>query len=176
VNQSNMRLLERIVYVSNVSSAGSITTPQMVLNSPLKKVNDVVRLQALIDRKKVIITEATVREALHLDDAESIDCLPNEEIFTELARMRKVESLEQDKVVQALEIIKLKQRVRKLERKNKGEIIAIIDADEDVTLKDVADVAKEVEVEKEVKVEENTDVQGRQAESQAQIYKIDLEH
>nr|GEW24700.1 retrovirus-related Pol polyprotein from transposon TNT 1-94 [Tanacetum cinerariifolium] len=53
----------------------------------VKKVNDVMRLQALIDRKKVIITEATVREALQLDDAESIDCLPNEEIFTELARM-----------------------------------------------------------------------------------------
>nr|GEV74249.1 hypothetical protein [Tanacetum cinerariifolium] len=53
----------------------------------VKKVNDVVRLQALIDRKKVIITEATVREALRLDDAESIDCLPNEEIFIELARM-----------------------------------------------------------------------------------------
>nr|GEX76470.1 hypothetical protein [Tanacetum cinerariifolium] len=50
-------------------------------------VNDVVRLQALIDRKKVITTEATVREALRLDDAESIDCLPNEEIFTELSRM-----------------------------------------------------------------------------------------
>nr|GEX57860.1 retrovirus-related Pol polyprotein from transposon TNT 1-94 [Tanacetum cinerariifolium] len=49
--------------------------------------NDVVRLQALIDRKKVIITEATIREALRLDDAESIDCLPNEEIFTELSRM-----------------------------------------------------------------------------------------
>nr|GEX70113.1 xylulose kinase-1 [Tanacetum cinerariifolium] len=53
----------------------------------VKKVNDVMRLQALIDRKKVIITEDTVREALHLDDAESIDCLPNEENFTELARM-----------------------------------------------------------------------------------------
>nr|GEZ23822.1 xylulose kinase-1 [Tanacetum cinerariifolium] len=53
----------------------------------IKKVNDVVRLQALIDRKKVIITEATVREALRLDDAESIDCLPNEEIFIELSRM-----------------------------------------------------------------------------------------
>nr|GFA21200.1 hypothetical protein [Tanacetum cinerariifolium] len=52
-----------------------------------KKGNDVMRLKALIDRKKVIITEATVLEALHLDDAESIDCLPNEEIFTELARM-----------------------------------------------------------------------------------------
>nr|GEW74639.1 putative ribonuclease H-like domain-containing protein [Tanacetum cinerariifolium] len=53
----------------------------------MKKVNDVTRLQALIDRKKVIITEATVREALRLDDAESIDCLTDEEIFTELARM-----------------------------------------------------------------------------------------
>nr|GEY40326.1 hypothetical protein [Tanacetum cinerariifolium] len=50
-------------------------------------VNDVVRLQALIDRKKVIITEAIVREALRLDYAKSIDYLPNEEIFTELARM-----------------------------------------------------------------------------------------
>nr|GEY61632.1 hypothetical protein [Tanacetum cinerariifolium] len=53
----------------------------------LKK-NDVVRLQALIDRRKVIITEDTIRQALQLDEADSIDCLPNEEIFTELARMR----------------------------------------------------------------------------------------
>nr|GEV74500.1 hypothetical protein [Tanacetum cinerariifolium] len=304
----------------------------------VKKVNDVMCLQALVDKKKAIITEATIREALRLDDAQSIDCLPNEEIFTELLRMgyekpstkltfykaffspqqkflihtilycmsanrtswnefsssmalaviclstgrkfnfskyifnslvrnvdgstkfymyprflqlmiraqkpsipsstpttqppppsqelpstsqviptlppspiaeqpqqqqqssqpihdaeismdllhtlmetcttltRKVEALEQDKVAQALEIIKLKQRVKKLERKNKlkvfrlrrlrkvgtahrvesskdtvmddiskqGEIITYIDADEDVTLKDVAAVAKEV--------------------------------
>nr|GEY15288.1 hypothetical protein [Tanacetum cinerariifolium] len=54
----------------------------------IKKTNDMVRLQALIDRKKVIITVDTVREALQLDDTESIDCLPNEEIFRELARMR----------------------------------------------------------------------------------------
>nr|GEW14445.1 hypothetical protein [Tanacetum cinerariifolium] len=53
----------------------------------IKKTNDVVQLQALIDRKKVIITEDMVRQALHLDDADSIDCLPNEEIFAELARM-----------------------------------------------------------------------------------------
>nr|GEY24952.1 hypothetical protein [Tanacetum cinerariifolium] len=32
---------------------------------------------------------------------------------------RKVEALEQDKVAQALEIVKLKQKVKKLERKNK---------------------------------------------------------
>nr|GEV26116.1 hypothetical protein [Tanacetum cinerariifolium] len=51
------------------------------------QVNDVIQLQALIDRQKVIITEDTIRKALRLDDVESIDCLPNEEIFTELARM-----------------------------------------------------------------------------------------
>nr|GEX93837.1 putative ribonuclease H-like domain-containing protein [Tanacetum cinerariifolium] len=50
-------------------------------------VNDVTRLQALVDKKKVVVTEATIREVLHLDDAEGVDCLPNEEIFTELARM-----------------------------------------------------------------------------------------
>nr|GFB31246.1 hypothetical protein [Tanacetum cinerariifolium]GFC03441.1 hypothetical protein [Tanacetum cinerariifolium] len=46
-----------------------------------------------------------------------------------------------------------------------------IDADEDVTLKDVA---KEVVIDADI--EENADVQGRQEESQAQIYQIDLEH
>nr|GEX04676.1 hypothetical protein [Tanacetum cinerariifolium] len=34
-------------------------------------VNDVTRLQALVDKKKVVVTEATIREALHLDDAEA---------------------------------------------------------------------------------------------------------
>nr|GFA62854.1 hypothetical protein [Tanacetum cinerariifolium] len=60
----------------------------------LKKTNDVVRLQALIDRRKVIITKATVRQVLRLDDADSIDCLPNEEIFAELARMGLVRNVD----------------------------------------------------------------------------------
>nr|GFB51141.1 hypothetical protein [Tanacetum cinerariifolium] len=30
---------------------------------------------------------ASIRDGLHLDDAEGIECLPNEEIFAELARM-----------------------------------------------------------------------------------------
>nr|GEV49827.1 hypothetical protein [Tanacetum cinerariifolium] len=51
------------------------------------KVNDVTRLQALVDKKKVVITEATIRDALCLDDAEGVECLPNEEIFAELARI-----------------------------------------------------------------------------------------
>nr|GFC52516.1 hypothetical protein [Tanacetum cinerariifolium] len=45
------------------------------------------RLQALVNKKKVVVTEAAIMDALHLDDAERVDCLPNEEIFTELARM-----------------------------------------------------------------------------------------
>nr|GEZ48825.1 hypothetical protein [Tanacetum cinerariifolium] len=53
----------------------------------IKKTNDVVRLQALIDRKKVIIKDDTIRQALKLDDADGVDCISNEEIFAELARM-----------------------------------------------------------------------------------------
>nr|GEZ69373.1 hypothetical protein [Tanacetum cinerariifolium]GEZ69380.1 hypothetical protein [Tanacetum cinerariifolium]GEZ69389.1 hypothetical protein [Tanacetum cinerariifolium] len=53
----------------------------------VKSSNDVTRLQALVDKKKVVVTKAAIRDALHLDDAEGVDCLPNEEIFPELARM-----------------------------------------------------------------------------------------
>nr|GEV18860.1 xylulose kinase-1 [Tanacetum cinerariifolium] len=53
----------------------------------VKQSNDVTRLQALVDRKKVVITKAAIRDVLSLDDAEGVDCLPNEEIFAELARM-----------------------------------------------------------------------------------------
>nr|GEW04927.1 hypothetical protein [Tanacetum cinerariifolium] len=151
--------------------------------------NDVTRLQALVDKKKVVITEATIIDALRLDDAEGIDCLPNEEIFAELARMgyekpstkltfykaffssqwkflihtilqsmsakrtswnefssamasaiiclstevldacaaltRRVEHLEYDKVAQALEITKLKRRVKKLEKSNKVNVLKL---------------------------------------------------
>nr|GEZ35443.1 hypothetical protein [Tanacetum cinerariifolium] len=209
-----------------------------------------IQNQLLDYRKKVIIIEATIREALRLDDAESIDCLPNEEIFTELSRMgvgkgfpgvdtplfegmivaqqvddvadegatgvdvdtvhaaadepsipsptpttqppppsQELPSTSQDKIAQTLEITKLKQRVKKLEIRNKlkvsklrrlkkhgtaqkvdtsedtvmddvskqGEIIANIDVDEDVILKDVAAIAKEVDVEKDTEIEENDD-------------------
>nr|GEX24999.1 ribonuclease H-like domain, reverse transcriptase, RNA-dependent DNA polymerase [Tanacetum cinerariifolium] len=51
------------------------------------QVNHVSRLQALVDKKKVVVTEAIIWEALHLDDEEGVDCLANEEIFTELARV-----------------------------------------------------------------------------------------
>nr|GEU44961.1 putative ribonuclease H-like domain-containing protein [Tanacetum cinerariifolium] len=53
----------------------------------IKQSNDVTRLQVLVDKKKVVVTKAAIRDALHLDDAEGVDFLPNEEIFTELARI-----------------------------------------------------------------------------------------
>nr|GEW54075.1 hypothetical protein [Tanacetum cinerariifolium] len=40
----------------------------------VQKVNDVTRLQALVDKKKVVVTEATIREALRLDDEEGVEC------------------------------------------------------------------------------------------------------
>nr|GEU56123.1 hypothetical protein [Tanacetum cinerariifolium] len=55
--------------------------------------NDVVRLQSLIDRKKVVIIEDSIRQAFRLDDADGVDCLPNEEIFAELARMGYVKPI-----------------------------------------------------------------------------------
>ncbi|GJU77796.1 hypothetical protein Tco_1274866 [Tanacetum coccineum] len=50
----------------------------------MKTVNGEVQLQALVDGKKIIITEATVRRDLQLEDAEGIDCLPNANIFEQL--------------------------------------------------------------------------------------------
>nr|GEW60523.1 hypothetical protein [Tanacetum cinerariifolium] len=54
----------------------------------VKKTNDVVQLQALIDGKKVVITEDTIRQDLRLDDADGVECLPNEEIFADFACIR----------------------------------------------------------------------------------------
>nr|GEW65130.1 putative ribonuclease H-like domain-containing protein [Tanacetum cinerariifolium] len=68
---------------------------------------------------------------------------------------KQVANLEQDKVAQAIEITKLKQRVRRRMHPNRGEI-AELDVDEDVTLVDA-----EVEV--------DANVQGRLVESQSKV-------
>ncbi|GKE58645.1 hypothetical protein Tco_1497830, partial [Tanacetum coccineum] len=52
-----------------------------------KTINGEVQLHALVDGKKIIITESIVRRDLQLEDAEGIDCLPNYTIFEELTRM-----------------------------------------------------------------------------------------
>nr|GEW18747.1 hypothetical protein [Tanacetum cinerariifolium] len=116
----------------------------------------------------------------------------------------ELENLEQDKIAQALEIIKLKKRVRKLEKKRKLTVSRLkrlrnvgttqrIESSTDTVMDDQEDASKqggiivdldadkyvtleEVEVKKTVKVEKNADVHGRHEESQAEAYHIDLEH
>ncbi|GJU24411.1 hypothetical protein Tco_1163032 [Tanacetum coccineum] len=56
-------------------------------NAKAKTVNGEVQLQALVDGKKIIVTEASVRSDLQLNDEEGMDCFPNATIFEELARM-----------------------------------------------------------------------------------------
>nr|GEV42522.1 uncharacterized mitochondrial protein AtMg00810-like [Tanacetum cinerariifolium] len=277
--------------------------------------NDVVRLQSLIDRKKIIITEDTIRQALLLDDADSVDCLPNEEIFAELARMgyekpstkltfykafsrlnrrvdtllfdgmlvpqqvqdvveaaaenenddnevsveptppsptpvtpppspiqehipsppqaqtvqpslppqpqpsktayisltllsqlletcttltKKVANLEQDKIAQALEITKLKQWVRRLEKKRQLKTSGLkilrkvgatqrVESSADTVMDDYKDASKQdeggiakLDANEDITLEtidaEDADVQGRLDESQAKVYHLDLEH
>nr|GFB15864.1 hypothetical protein [Tanacetum cinerariifolium] len=53
----------------------------------VKRSADVTRLQALIDKKKIVLSENVIREILQLDDAEGVVCLPNKEIFAGLAQM-----------------------------------------------------------------------------------------
>ncbi|GJR21339.1 hypothetical protein Tco_0969866 [Tanacetum coccineum] len=52
-----------------------------------KTINGEVQLHALVDGKKIIITESTVRRDLQLEDAEGVDYLPNYTIFEQLKLM-----------------------------------------------------------------------------------------
>ncbi|GKE75174.1 hypothetical protein Tco_1537215, partial [Tanacetum coccineum] len=54
-----------------------------------KTVNGEVQLHALVDGKKIIITESTVRRDLQLEDAQGVDCLPNSTTFEQLTLMGK---------------------------------------------------------------------------------------
>nr|GEV47109.1 hypothetical protein [Tanacetum cinerariifolium] len=67
------------IYVSCIKQFWATTT--------VKKVNDVVQLRALIVGQKVVVSEYIIRRDLHLDDIDGVECLSNEEIFKELARM-----------------------------------------------------------------------------------------
>ncbi|GJU71445.1 hypothetical protein Tco_1262850, partial [Tanacetum coccineum] len=60
---------------------------QFWTTAKVQTVNGVRQLQALVDKKRVIVTESSIRRDLYLDDAEGTDCLPTATIFEELARM-----------------------------------------------------------------------------------------
>nr|GFB52745.1 hypothetical protein [Tanacetum cinerariifolium] len=85
------------------------------------------------------------------------------------ALTRRIENLEHDKAAQKLEIIKLKARVKRLERANKGRMIDDLDKDKGIEL--VVD---------QVKDDDTAETEGRhateQAEKQPKIYHLDLDH
>nr|GEY44642.1 hypothetical protein [Tanacetum cinerariifolium] len=56
-------------------------------------------IQALVDKKKVIITETSVRSDLYLEDAEGIECLPTAIIFEQLTLMGQVEGMVKHKEI-----------------------------------------------------------------------------
>nr|GEV86905.1 reverse transcriptase domain-containing protein [Tanacetum cinerariifolium] len=139
------------------------------------------------------------------DEKEHVQDVANKALDACAALTRRVEHLGYDKVAQALEITKLKRRVKKLEKRNRvrvlklrrlkkvgtshkintsedtvmdnaskqGRIIDDLDKDDVVALMDDKEDDKKKE---KAKVVEDDQVQGRQAEFQAEIYKIDMDH
>ncbi|GJX85849.1 putative ribonuclease H-like domain-containing protein [Tanacetum coccineum] len=70
----NLQLLEKV-------NAARHNLLLLVATTKVKTVNGEVQLQALVDGKKVIITETSIRRDLRLEDAEGIEYLPNDDIF-----------------------------------------------------------------------------------------------
>ncbi|GJS65775.1 hypothetical protein Tco_0680339 [Tanacetum coccineum] len=60
---------------------------QFWTTAKVKTVNGEVQIQALVDKKKVIITEISIRRDLQLTDENGTECLPNATIFAELEIM-----------------------------------------------------------------------------------------
>ncbi|GKE55124.1 hypothetical protein Tco_1490280, partial [Tanacetum coccineum] len=54
-----------------------------------KNINREEQLHALVDGKKIIITESSVRRDLQLANEEGVDCLSNSTIFEQLTLMGK---------------------------------------------------------------------------------------
>ncbi|GJV05828.1 hypothetical protein Tco_1343484 [Tanacetum coccineum] len=80
---------------------------QFWATAKVQTVNGVRQLQALVDKKRVIITESSIRCDLHLEDAGGTDCLPTATIFEELATgkdfLRRITPLFDTMMVQASE-------------------------------------------------------------------------
>ncbi|GJU40633.1 hypothetical protein Tco_1193590 [Tanacetum coccineum] len=126
LNESSIRyalMVNPTIYTSCIK--------QFWATAKAKTINGEVKIQALVDGKKVIVSEKSVRRAIQLKD---VECLPNANIFAELERIgaktttwnelnetENVESVPIHSNDQLLnEITKLKKRVKKLERRNKS--------------------------------------------------------
>ncbi|GJT39445.1 putative ribonuclease H-like domain-containing protein [Tanacetum coccineum] len=101
-----------------------------------KTVNGEVQLQALVDGKKIIITEASIRSDLQLNDEEGTYCLPNATIFEELTRMGMVKNL--DNAGKFLMYLRAGQgfKFKEEDVSKQGRKIDDIDKDAEITLVD----------------------------------------
>nr|GEV36766.1 hypothetical protein [Tanacetum cinerariifolium] len=153
----------------------------------IKQLNDVTRLQALVDRKKVVIMETVIRDVLHLYDAEGVgvetplfkDMLVAEEIEEQNDVEEHIQGNDND--AQGADAdVSGDDRVDTLDDtiiedvSNQGRMIDELDKDEGVALMGKKEEEKKAE---EVKViADDAQVEGRQAEIQAEIYHIDMDH
>ncbi|GJR61316.1 hypothetical protein Tco_1503478 [Tanacetum coccineum] len=90
-------VFEEIIDFLNASSVQNALTvnptiyttciEQFWTSAKVKIVNRERHIQALVDKKKVIISETSIRSDLKFDDADGTDCLPTATIFLELERM-----------------------------------------------------------------------------------------
>ncbi|GJY34589.1 hypothetical protein Tco_0419058 [Tanacetum coccineum] len=60
----------------------------------VKTINGEAQLHALVDGKKIIITESSVIRDLQLADEEGVDCLPNSTIFEQLTLMGMIRNMD----------------------------------------------------------------------------------
>nr|GFA28224.1 hypothetical protein [Tanacetum cinerariifolium] len=91
-DEDRLNLMELMVFLLQRSVCVEIginvaRLSKLLLSGIFKRSGDVTRLQALVDKKKIVISEAVIREILQLNDAEGMVCLPNEEIFAGLTQM-----------------------------------------------------------------------------------------
>nr|GEV00570.1 retrovirus-related Pol polyprotein from transposon TNT 1-94 [Tanacetum cinerariifolium] len=76
-----------VVYPMDVKSVFLYEKIEKEATVKAKIVNREVQLQALVDGKKMIITESTIRGDLQLEDVEGVNCISNAAIFEKLTIM-----------------------------------------------------------------------------------------
>nr|GEW98641.1 retrotransposon protein, putative, Ty1-copia subclass [Tanacetum cinerariifolium] len=167
---------------------------QFLTSAKVKTVNDKVRIQSLVDGKRVNIKESSIRHIMRLEDADGTSCLTNVEIFEGLARMREVTPLFDNMLVQAPEevakhnlpspshdplpsarIEKLESMVERLEEENRvlkelKSVHSIVDSDEPL-------MEKEKSSKQGRKITDiDADVEINLEKAQAEAYNLDLDH
>nr|GEW03687.1 uncharacterized mitochondrial protein AtMg00810-like [Tanacetum cinerariifolium] len=80
---------KQTVVATSTTKAEYMAAASCCATTKVKTVNGEEQIQALVDKKKVIITETSVRSDLHLEDVKGTECLPTATIFKQLTLMRE---------------------------------------------------------------------------------------